>query len=167
MIWDSTLIMAMIDVAIVMGATAVFYVSFRHRETISRMQVSRSVQGIAIGSGIIAAPYLADLYVMLIMPLYTTDRAAMAAMRDIHLNWSWIAVLVGISCIVAGSILLLAKLFPRIEAIVSNLEAEVAERKSAEAKLQEEHDRLESHVERRTAELVDTNQRLVREIAEH
>ena len=166
MIWDSTLLMATIDAVIVLGALTVLCVSFRHRATISRMQVSRSAYSIAAGTCIIAALYLADLYVMLILPLYTAHDVAVAAMRHLHLNWSWIAVLAGLSCIVAGLIPLLAKLFPRIEGIIGSLEMEVAERKRAETRLQEAHDRQESRVDERTKELREINQRLVREIAE-
>ena len=166
MIWGSTLIMATIDVVIASGAITVLYVSFRHRATILRMQVGRSVDSIATGTCVIAVLYLTDFYVMLIMPLYTTNHAAMAAMRHLHLNWSWVAVLAGLSCIVAGLVPLLAKLFPRIEGIIGSLEVEVAERRRAETRLQEAHDLLESRVEERTAELRETNERLVREIAE-
>ena len=141
MIWDSTLIMAMFGVVIASGTFTVLYVSFRHRATISRMQVNRSVYSIATGTCIIAALYLADFYVMLVLPYHTTTAAGMAAMRHLHLNWSWIVVLTGLSFIVAGLIPMLAKLFPRIEGIINSLEVEVTERKHTEKALRESEER--------------------------
>jgi PAS domain S-box-containing protein len=166
MIWESTLTMAAIDVVIAAGAATVVFVSFRHRATILRMEVGRSVYSIAAGACIIAALYLTDLFLMLVLPQFTTHQATTAAMKYLHLNWSWIAVLAGLSFIVAGLVPLLGRLFPRIEVFIRSLEVEIAERKRAETRLHDAHDRLESRVERRTADLAHANEQLVREIAE-
>jgi PAS domain S-box-containing protein len=166
MIWESTLTMAAIDVVIAAGAATVVFVSFRHRATILRMEVGRSVYSIAAGACLIAALYLTDLFLMLVLPQFTTHQATTAAMKYLHLNWSWIAVLAGLSFIVAGLVPLLGRLFPRIEVFIRSLEVEIAERKRAETRLHDAHDRLESRVERRTADLAHANEQLVREIAE-
>ncbi len=134
MIWHSALLMTVIDVVMVLGALKALQVLFRHRATILGMKIVRPVQAIVAGLCIISGLYLADLYTMLVMPLYASDEAAMAAMRNLHLNWSWLVVLAGFAAIVAGLVYLVAKLFPQIATIIKSLEAEVGERgRSAEA----------------------------------
>ncbi|MCH7794840.1 MAG: PAS domain S-box protein [Proteobacteria bacterium] len=134
MIWQSTLLMTIVDVVMVLGALKALQILFRHRATILDMKIARPVQGIVAGLCIISGLYLADLYTMLVMPLYATDDAAMAAMRHLHLNWSWIVVLAGFAAIVAGLVYLVTKLFPQIATMIESLEAEVADhRRSAEA----------------------------------
>ncbi len=142
MIWHSTLLMTIIDVVMVLGALKALQILFRHRATILGMKIARPVQAIVAGLCIISGLYLAELYTMLVMPLYASDEAAMAAMRNLHLNWNWLVVLAGFAAIVAGLVYLVAKLFPQIATIIESLEAEVVERtRSAEA-LAESEERL-------------------------
>jgi PAS domain S-box-containing protein len=65
---------------------------------------------------------------MVIMPRLISPQAAMTAMRDLHLNWSWISTLIGILSIVGGLLYLLTTLFPRIAANIATLQSETAER---------------------------------------
>ena len=150
MIWHSTWVMTIIDAVMVLGALKALQILFRHRATILDMKIARPVQAIVAGLCIIAGLYLADLYTMLVMPLYASDEAAMAAMRNLHLNWGWLVVLAGFAAIVAGLVYLVAKLFPQIAAIIKSLEAEVVERgRSAEA-LAKSEERYRTVVEDQT-----------------
>ncbi len=142
MIWHSTLFMTIIDVVMVLGALKALQILFRHRATILGMKIARPVQAIAAGLCIISGLYLADLYTMLVMPLYATNDTAMAAMRHLHLNSSWLVVLTGFAAIVAGLVYLVAKLFPQIATIIKNLEAEVAERERSAEALAKSEERL-------------------------
>ncbi len=114
MIWHSTWVMTIIDVVMILGAHKALQVLLRHRATILSMKIARPVEAIVAGLCIISGLYLADLYTMLVMPLYASDEAATAAMRSLHLNWSWLVVLAGFAAIVAGLVYLVAKLFPQI-----------------------------------------------------
>ncbi len=150
MIWHSALLMAIIDVVMILGALKALQVLLRHRATILSMKIARPVQAIVAGLCIISGLYLADLYTMLVMPLYASDEAAIAAMRNLHLNWSWLVVLAGFAAIVAGLVYLVAKLFPQIATIIKSLEVEVAERgRSAEA-LAKSEERYRTVVEDQT-----------------
>jgi PAS domain S-box-containing protein len=153
--------MTTIDVVMVLGALKALHVLFRHRATILGMKIARPVQAIAAGLCIISGYYLADLYTMLVMPLYASDEAAMAAMRNLHLNWGWLVVLAGFAAIVAGLAYLVAKLFPQIATIIKSLEAEVVERKRVKDALRESEEQRRLIADNMPAVIayVDANQR--------
>ena len=49
--------------------------------------------------------YLADLWTMYGLPIMVGKAVAMETMADLHLNYSWIVMLVGMSAIFTGFIL--------------------------------------------------------------
>ena len=126
MIWNSIFIMTIIDVVIVLGALVGIRGLFKYRSTVSRLGILKSVWIVASGIAAVAAIYALDFYIMHVMPLFGSKKDAMALMEELHLNWSWFASLVGISCMVLGLILMLGRLFPQ-----------VAERERAERSLRD------------------------------
>ncbi len=142
MIWHSALLMTIIDVVMVLGSLKALQILFRYRATILGMKIARPVQAIVAGLCIISGSYLADLYTMLVMPLYMTEEAATAAMRNLHLNWSWLVVPTGFAAIVAGLVYLVVKLFPQIATIIKSLEAEVAGHKRSVEALRESEEQI-------------------------
>jgi PAS domain S-box-containing protein len=97
---------------------------------------------------------------MLVLPRLTSHDFAAAVMRDLHLNWSWLAVLAGVGCVVIGLLHLMARLLPRIAANVEALQIEVAEHRRTEEALREARDELDERVRERTAELQRSNDAL-------
>ena len=101
MIWQSISLMTTIDILIlgVVGyAAAVFLKDHR------RPGRSSEIGSFAIFGGLLLVGlfYLADLLVMHAVPNFMPMADAMAIMRDLHLNGSWLVVMFGIGTICLG-----------------------------------------------------------------
>jgi len=106
-IWGSTALMTIIDGAIIaMAVTAVAFVVRR------RARSGRHGRGLVLtvsGLAVIGIFYLADLLTMWALPLLIPRADAMDVLRDLHLNYSWIANLLGVGGVFAGLAIVLAR----------------------------------------------------------
>ena len=135
MIWDSVFLMSVIDASIITGMAFLVRSLYKYRSYIIKLDILVPVFFIVSGLFIIAAFYAADLYTMHVLPLFASKEHAMTAMTTLHLNWSWLAMLLSISCIVAGLIYLIARMFPDVAELIDSLRTEVEERTRAETAL--------------------------------
>ena len=142
MIWDSILLMSVIDASIIAGVTLLIRNLYKYRNYIIKLGILVPVSFVVAGLFIISVFYAADFYSMHILPLFVSREDAIAAMEALHLNWSWLAMLVGISCIVAGLLYLIARMFPEVAVIIDSLRTEVGERERAESALRAAQDEL-------------------------
>lgn len=147
MIWNSVLVMTVADVALVLAAMMAVYTAIRHRHVISRTKITFAVCVLVAGICIVALLYAADLYMMFLMPLHTSRASAVSAMRDLHLNWSWVAVPVALLCVVIGLRHLVARLMPQVVAAMDSLHAEIARRERSEQTLRESEARARDFAE--------------------
>jgi PAS domain S-box-containing protein len=79
---------------------------------------------------------------MFVLPALTSPEVAMAAMTDLHLNWSWLASLIAAACIAFGLFGLLSRLLPGISDSMTEIQAELEARRAAEASLRISEARL-------------------------
>ena len=135
MIWQSPLLMGLIGSAIVLAALAVMVVFYRHRRAIRTLRLNVAVTWIVLGLSAMALHYAGDLAIMFVLPALTSPEVAMAAMTDLHLNWSWLASLIAAACIAFGLFGLLSRLLPGISDSMTEIQAELEARRAAEASL--------------------------------
>ncbi len=102
MIWQSISLMTVIDILIlgVVGYAAAVFLRSRGRRP-GRGSESGSL-AIFGGLSLVAVFYLTDLLVMHAFPRFMPRAEAMAIMRDLHLNGSWLVALLGIGTICFG-----------------------------------------------------------------
>ncbi|NIR59877.1 MAG: PAS domain S-box protein [Gammaproteobacteria bacterium] len=122
--WNSTLLITLIDAVMVLGAATAVWVVLMHRSTMLRLNMAGSMHGLVAGLCVISALYAADLATVLVMPLFASQGATMAAVRELHLGWGRVAVLAGFSGAVAGLVYLVTKVLPRIVGMVADFEAD-------------------------------------------
>ena len=127
--------MGLIDAAIVLAALAVMVVFYRHRHAIQTLRLNVAVGWIVLGLSVMALHYASDLAIMLVLPALTSPEVAMAAMTDLHLNWSWPISLIEAACIAFGLFGLLSRLLPGISESITQLRVELEARRAAEAAL--------------------------------
>jgi PAS domain S-box-containing protein len=140
MIWESVGLMTAIDLAMIgMGAIFFAVVGRRLHET----QV-KGFFGVGLGLSGFGLFYLADLFVMWVLPSLTSPSQAMAAMETLHLNYHWGVMLVGIACMLWG-----------FGQVGGQLTAEIRERKKTEQALNESRERFELAAEGADAGLWD------------
>ena len=96
MIWQSIFSMTVVDILIlgVVGYTAAVFLKGRgQRPALSSESGFLAILG---GLSLVALFYLADLLVMHAFPRFMPRADAMAIMRELHLNGSWLIALLGI-----------------------------------------------------------------------
>jgi len=145
MIWQSISLMTVIDILIlgIVGYAAAEFLRGRGR----RSAHSSEIGSLAILGGLllVALFYLADLLAMHAVPSFMPRAEAMAIMRELHLNGSWVVALFGIGAICLGFTSVnraTAALVGDLEAQERDLGGELAERKRIEQSLRESEARL-------------------------
>ena len=89
MIWESELLMELIDVVIIAAALTVVFVFNRHRDAIGALQLQASVAWIIAGMLILALFYAGDLVVIFLPQILISPAGAMAAKAvRRHINWN-------------------------------------------------------------------------------
>ena len=142
MIWESSLVMGLIDAATVLAALAVMVVFYRHRRAIRSLHLNVAVTWIILGLSAMALLHAGDIAIMLLLPVLTSPETAMAAMTELHFNWSWFASLFAVACIAFGLFGLMGRLLPRIGESMTHLQAEIEERRRAVAALRDSEARF-------------------------
>lgn len=149
MIWESIILMTIIDLSIVGFSIFAFWIFYSHKKTLDNLGFSSWVFISLSGLAIIAAFYLFDLAVMFLFPLFIPKKNAMEIMTNLHLNYSWLVTLTGVGLIVLGFVYRMKFLFPKLEILISSLEEaraasekDIAERAKSEETLKKTEQRL-------------------------
>ena len=140
MIWESVPLMTFFDLVIFSLAAASLRIFFRHRGRLVESNFLLPTSIVVTGLFLIGMFYLSDLFIMWILPLFTAPAVSMAVMEDLHLNYSWINILVVTLCFFAGFSLMIQKLLQQsteLESLNTNLSTENQERKQAEKALKQ------------------------------
>ena len=144
MIWKSVLLMTLIDALVILVTTASIYLLWQHRGKMAKTDNLWGLYLIAAGISVIGLFYLGDLITMFVLPIVTTQRDAMAAMEELHLNHSWIILPTGVLCIFTGFCFMHQRIFLLIDRL-ENSEATISKHN---AQLHETNNRLQQSEER-------------------
>jgi len=130
--------MTVIDLAIIFLAIACVGIWIRFRPYLVLSGGLWGARILSLGFAVVGLFYLVDLWTMHGLPTMVGKTAAMQTMEDLHLNYSWIVMLVGISTIFAGFVLTSRSLFAllrKFQHTETNLLSEVDTRQETEKKL--------------------------------
>ena len=122
MIWESTLIMTIIDLVIIVITCLFFWNYYQNRELLKQLKIQRAVAIIFSGFFMIAVLYFADLLTMHLLPRLMPMKKAMEIMKDLHLNYNWMLSSTGLLLLFIGIIYLNKIIFPRIVLYQKELE---------------------------------------------
>lgn len=109
-IWNSMALMTAIDVVIIALACGSLLLLKIYWKDLKQFKVLLPVLFLLFSLLLLGAFYLADLYIMWILPEKVGMPAAMAKMRALHLEFSWITNLVVCMCIFFGLSQIIRKL---------------------------------------------------------
>jgi hypothetical protein len=152
MIWQSTMAMTIIDLLLIVIACFALWSLYALRASRSKTDSGPGSIMIVSGVAFFGALYSFDLFAMYGLPSIMSPEIAMAVMKELHLEFSWIVSLAGIGLIVTGHLLnnkKLTSLIGRLESIQNDLIEENKQR----GKNQEE---LERRVQERAQKLQST-----------
>ena len=99
MIWNSVILMTIIDIFIVGCAGYALIVIIRHLGRLPTQGTRKSQVLAAVGLGLFALFYLTDAGVMHLFPWFMTARETMDIMTVLHLDFRWLVMLVIVACI--------------------------------------------------------------------
>ncbi len=122
MIWESTLIMTIIDVMIIVITLIVFLSYYQNRKLLKQLKMQYGVTIILGGFYIMAFLYYVDILIMHVFPLFMPMKQAMKIMTDLHLNYNWILSATGFFLLLIGMVYLNRSIFPRIMLYQKELE---------------------------------------------
>ncbi len=122
MIWESTLIMTIIDVMIIVITLIVFWSYYQNRKLLKQLKMHYGVTIILGGFYIMAFLYYVDILIMHVFPLFMPMKQAMKIMTDLHLNYNWILSATGFFLLLIGMVYLNRSIFPRIMLYQKELE---------------------------------------------
>lgn len=128
MIWHPIPLMTLIDIVIAIIALASLILLYRQRIMLAKHNLFLGAGMIVIGFVGISLFYLIGLFIMWGLPLFITHHQAMAIMGTMHLDYSWVVVLMTTICIFSGFVYLLNKMFLHAKKI----ENEIVLRKQTE-----------------------------------
>lgn len=113
MIWNSTIVMTLFDVAIIAMSAAGLTLLIRHRDNAN--PVTSGLFLAVSGMFLLGSTYLLDLGSMWLLPLFIPRPDAMSFMRDLHLNFSWLANSIAIGLLYIGMITLVRRLYASVK----------------------------------------------------
>ena len=114
MIWESTLIMTIIDLIIIVITFILFWNYHQNRQLLKELKIQKGVAIIMGGFFMMSFLYFMDILTMHLLPRFIPMKKSMEIMKDLHLNYNWILSATGFSLIFAGLIYLNKIIFPRI-----------------------------------------------------
>jgi len=110
MIWNSMFLMTIIDLIIIFVTLGSLRVLFKYKPYLINFNLVKGIASIVTGLLIIGIFYFTDLFIMWILPQLINQSSAMAAMEYLHLNYSWVVMLISVICIFGGFFFILKKL---------------------------------------------------------
>jgi len=127
MIWESIILMTIIDILIVIVPLYLFFLFKKHHQELENLGLTLSTNFILFGLFVISIFYATDLAVMHLLPLFKSNQSVMAAMLDLHLNWNWMVTVLGIGTIGFGVAYLLHVQIPSANRTMNKLEKNIVE----------------------------------------
>lgn len=169
-IWNSTLLMSLFDVFIIGCAIYVVAGVLRQRPRLQAVGLFRLSVAIAVGIGVIAGIYIADLVIMNPVKWLTSVARSREIMEALYLNVSWIVTFAGVGVVAFGMHRMFTTTVPEMAAKIAALRGRISEsedRLSAQSKVEDSLrvalGKRERALERRAEELRKLDGRLQRE----
>jgi PAS domain S-box-containing protein len=135
MIWESSLLMTLIDLTILSVALASAWLLLQQKHKLLQVKAFLGSTFIMVGLSAIGLFYGMDLFTMHVLPLYSTSQDALATMADLHLNYSWLVVLFSTLCVFVGFYWINHNFFSLIDQLIlaqGNLEREFSEHRTTQ-----------------------------------
>jgi diguanylate cyclase (GGDEF)-like protein len=129
MIWNSIVVMTVIDLIVILLTVAVLWNIYKNRQMLRQLHLYYGSLLILTGLIFIVMFYVADISIMHILPVFIHEEDAMSAMSNLHLGYNWIVTSVGIGLIIASILYSNMVLFPQI----MHLEDELKEHASTDS----------------------------------
>ena len=129
MIWNSIVVMTVIDLIVILLTVAVLWNIYKNRQMLRQLHLYYGSLLILTGLIFIVMFYVADISIMHILPVFIHEEDAMSAMSNLHLGYNWIVTSVGIGLIIASILYFNMVLFPQI----MHLEDELKEHASTDS----------------------------------
>ena len=129
MIWNSIVVMTVIDLIVILLTVAVLWNIYKNRQMLRQLHLYYGSLLILTGLIFIVMFYVADISIMHILPIFIPQEDAMSAMSNLHLGYNWIVTSVGIGLIIASILYFNMVLFPQI----MHLEDELKEHASTDS----------------------------------
>lgn len=115
MIWESTFVMTMIDLAVLIVVVMLTIGAVRCRDTIGRAGAWPAASLSLAGLAVLLAFHIVSFYTLWLLPYLTTPEAASTAMTDLHVQWGWIFHFGAFVTVMAGGTLTMGRLFALVE----------------------------------------------------
>jgi diguanylate cyclase (GGDEF)-like protein len=122
MIWESVLIMTIIDLIIIFLTFFALWNFYKNRQILRHLKVFSGIALVLFGLVLITAFYFADIFTMHILPEFMSMNRAMHTMKTLHLNYYWIISTLGVGVIVISLVYLNKIIFPKIIRMENKLE---------------------------------------------
>lgn len=150
MFWESPTLMTMVDVALLSAIVLTLVTLERYRSVLREAGALAGARIALVGLLTIGLLYLLDLVSMYVLPPVVGRDRAMTFMRDLHLEYSWPLLLVGLILVVAGFLWGARNLRSLIEGLGhsrTELEQELKAHRAAEERLRESEGRHRSLID--------------------
>ncbi len=157
MTWESVALMTWFDVLICAITFSTLGILLRYRHQFARFNLLVGLSLVVSGLMMIGLFYVAELFVIWIMPIFVTEKASMAMMSTLHLNAHGINVLVVSLCLVGGFVVItrrLLSLIHHLEKSEINLNHETLVRQEINDELGESEKRFRDLIEGLTQGIV-------------
>lgn len=106
--------MTFVDLAFMLIIVIALWSYFKHRAEFVQYRIAHGPALIITGLVLIGMFSLAGLVILIGVYWFPTQSTTMAVLRNLHLRYSWIAMLLGAVCILAGLEISIKQLFPLI-----------------------------------------------------
>jgi hypothetical protein len=131
MIWESTLIMTIIDLIIIVITFILFWNYCQNRQLLKQLKIQYGVSIILGGFFIMAFLYFVDILTMYLLPRFMPMKKAMDTMKNLHLNYNWILSATGFFLLFIGIMYLNKIIFPERKRAEDERERIILELKAA------------------------------------
>lgn len=150
MIWESIVLMTIIDLIIIFLSFFLFWNYYQNRQLLRQLKAQYGIVAILCGFSVMALLYFADILTMHLLPRFMTMEKSMEIMAELHLHYNWILSTMGFILLVIGIVHFNKVLFPKIFSYQKNLkykqedlENEITERNRIEKELENLNEKLE------------------------
>ena len=143
MIWESTVLMTIIDLVIIFLTFILFWNFYQNKRTLKHLKMQYSIVIILCGFSIMALLYLGDLLTMHFFPRFMSMEKSMEIMTELHLNYNWVLSSAGFGLLFIGILYLNKISFPECFLYQKNLENEIIKRNRVEKEYKKLNKKLE------------------------